>query len=74
MMIIPALTGLALSTSAGADSLPVTKPITVAMFCTQSSEQISGLTKVCYYRCGKSEGAMTAATMSPARAGPRAGG
>jgi hypothetical protein len=34
------------------------KPFTVNMICTKSSQQSSGLSKVCYYNCGETEGAM----------------
>ena len=45
--------------SAPAISPDTAKPIRVAAICTKSGEQTSGLTKVCYYNCAKSEGAIT---------------
>jgi hypothetical protein len=40
-------------------------PIRVAMVCTKSGQQTSGLTKICYYDCGGTERAMTAKTYDP---------
>ena len=37
------------------------KPSRVAMLCTKSGEEVSGLTKTCYYGCAKSEAGMTIA-------------
>ena len=63
MTIILALAVFAVSASATVEEVPRTvKPSGVAMFCTKSGEQVSGLTKICYYNCARSEGAMTATT------------
>jgi hypothetical protein len=36
-----------------------------ALICKKFSEQTSGLTRICYYNCGGSEGAVTAKTYEP---------
>jgi hypothetical protein len=62
-MIVLALAAFTISASAiAAESSPLEKPFRVAVFCTKSGEQTSGLTKVCYYNCVKSEGALTVKT------------
>jgi hypothetical protein len=62
-MIVLALTVFAVSASAIAAEPPDSaKPFSVAMVCTKSSQQTSGLTKICYYDCGGTEGAMTVQT------------
>jgi hypothetical protein len=62
MRIILALVALA-ATPAIAQGSPLTvKPSRVPFLCAESAEQISGLTKVCYYNCARSEGAMTVTT------------
>jgi hypothetical protein len=38
------------------------KPIRVALVCAKSSQKTAGLTKICYYDCGGSEGAVTVKT------------
>src|SRR5664279_5710368 len=61
--IILALAVFAVSASANAEEAQLTlKPSRVAIFCTNSGEQVSGLTKVCYYNCARSEGALTTKT------------
>ena len=65
-MIVLGLTVLTMSASAiAAESTNTAKPFTVAMVCTKSGQKTSGLTKICYYDCGGSEGAMTAKTYEP---------
>jgi len=60
MTIALALAIVAVSTSAIAEEAPrAEKPSTVAIFCTNSGQQVSGLTKVCYYNCVGGERAMT---------------
>jgi hypothetical protein len=44
------------------ESSRTAKPPKVPIICTKSDEQVSGLTKICYYTCAKSEGAITVAT------------
>ena len=62
MRIILALVPLA-ATPAIAEGSPLTVKLSrVAFLCTESAELISGLTKICYYNCARSEGAMTVAT------------
>ena len=62
-MIILALTVFTVSASAIAAETPdPSRPVTVSMVCTKSSQQISGLTKICYYDCAGSEGAITVQT------------
>jgi hypothetical protein len=51
------------SASAIAEEAPRTvKPSRMAIICKKSSEKISGLTKICYYNCAGSEGALTVTT------------
>jgi hypothetical protein len=38
------------------------RPIRVALVCAKSSQKTSGLTKICYYDCAGSEGAVTVKT------------
>ena len=65
-MIILALTVFAMSASAITDEPPPDeKPFRVSVLCTKSSQKTSGLTKICYYDCGGTEGAMTAKTFEP---------
>lgn len=62
-MIVLALTVFTMSASAiAAESSPTAKPFRAALVCTKSGEQTSGLTKICYYDCAKSEGAITVKT------------
>jgi hypothetical protein len=56
-MIVLAFTVFTMSTPA--ISPDAAKPFNVAVICTKSGEHTSGLTKVCYYSCVKSEGAVT---------------
>ncbi len=57
---------LTVSASAAANDAPqMVKPSRVALFCKTSGEQLTGLTKVCYYNCAKSEGALTTAAYEP---------
>jgi hypothetical protein len=66
MKLVLALATLAMPASAIAEELPRTaKPSRVPMVCAKSGEQVSGLSKVCYYTCAKSDGAMTVATYEP---------
>ena len=63
MRIVLALGVLAASSSAFAEQSPLTRePYRLPLLCNKSGETISGLTKICYYSCAKSEGAMTATT------------
>ena len=65
-MTILALAAFAVSAPAiAAASPPSVMPSRVAMFCTKSSQQTTGLTKICYYDCAGSEAAMTAKTYEP---------
>jgi hypothetical protein len=58
-MIVLTLTIFTVSASAiAAESPPTAKPFRVAVVCNKSGEQTSGLTKVCYYDCAGSEGAI----------------
>jgi len=43
----------------------IAKPSRTALICKKFSEQTSGLTRICYYNCGGSEGAVTAKTYEP---------
>jgi hypothetical protein len=62
-MIVLALAVFAVSASATTAETPSSaKPFKVAIFCTKSSQQTSGLTKICYYDCAGKEGAMTRKT------------
>ena len=63
MRIVFALAVLAASSSAFSKQLPLTgEPYRLHFLCNNSGEKISGLTKICYYSCAKSEGAMTTRT------------
>jgi len=65
-MTILAVAAFALSASTiAAAPPPSVMPSRVAMFCTKSSQQTAGLTKICYYDCAGSEAAMTAKTYEP---------
>jgi hypothetical protein len=60
MRIVLLLAAFTVSASAIAEGEPRNvKPSRVPMLCTKSGQQLSGLTKTCYYGCPKSEGAMT---------------
>jgi hypothetical protein len=60
MTIVLALTIVAVSTSVIAETTPRTeRPSRVAIICTKSGDQVSGLTKTCYYNCVGEERAMT---------------
>jgi hypothetical protein len=63
-MIVLALAAFTASAIA-AESPDSSKPFSVAMVCTKSSQQTSGLTKICYYDCAGSEGAITVKTYEP---------
>jgi len=41
------------------------KPSRTTLICKKFSERTSGLTRICYYDCGGSEGAITAKTYDP---------
>ena len=73
MRIVFALAAFTVSTSAIAEESPrAVKPSRVAIFCKKSAEQISGLTKICFYDCGGSEGATKVTTYEPCpRSTPR---
>jgi hypothetical protein len=61
MKIVLALAVLAASSSAFAEQSPLTgDAYRLPLLCNKSGEKISGLTKICYYSCAKSEGAMMA--------------
>jgi hypothetical protein len=65
-MIVLALAVFAVSASATTAETPSSaKPFKVAMFCTKSSQQTSGLTKICYYDCAGKEGAITVKPYEP---------
>jgi hypothetical protein len=65
-MTILALAAFAVSASTiAAAPPPGATPFEVAMFCTKSSQQTTGLTKICYYDCAGSEAAMTARIYEP---------
>ena len=64
-MIILALTVFAMSASIITPEPSPAEPLRVSMLCTKSSQKTSGLTKICYYDCGGTEGAMTAKTYEP---------
>ncbi|CAN7651260.1 hypothetical protein LJR225_005139 [Phenylobacterium sp. LjRoot225] len=38
---------------------PAEKPIRVAMMCTKTGEQVSGMNKICFYDCAGSAAAIT---------------
>jgi hypothetical protein len=60
--IVLALAVVAVSVSSACAAPPTGGPFRLPLLCTRSGEKISGLTKICYYSCAKSEGAMTATT------------
>src|SRR5258706_11651034 len=60
--IVLALAVVAASASSAFAAPPTGGPFRLPLLCTRSGEKISGLTKICYYSCAKSEGAMTATT------------
>jgi len=61
MRIVLALAVLTAASSAFAEPAPLAgESYRLPLLCNRSGEKISGLTKICYYRCTKSEGAMTA--------------
>ena len=62
-MIIMALTVFTMS-AITVEPSPA-KPFRVAIFCTKSGQKASGLTKICYYDCGSTQGAMTTKTYEP---------
>jgi hypothetical protein len=41
------------------EDAPTPKPSPVALICTTAGARVSGLTKVCYYKCAGKEGAFT---------------
>jgi hypothetical protein len=47
------------------ESQHAAKPPRMALICKKFSERTSGLTRICYYDCGGSEGAITAKTYEP---------
>ena len=58
-MIVLAVTIFTMSASAvAAEAAENNKPFAVSMICTKSSQRSSGLSKVCYYNCGETEGAL----------------
>jgi hypothetical protein len=60
-MMTLALTVFSLSASSITAGPPETiEPLRISLVCTKSTQKTSGLTKICYYHCGGSEGAMTA--------------
>jgi hypothetical protein len=64
MTIFLAMAIFAASTSAPVQDLPAQdvpslRPSTVSLICTTAGQRVSGLTKVCYYKCGGKEGAFT---------------
>jgi hypothetical protein len=65
MRIALALAVVATSASAFAQELPAAAKSRVPLLCKQSSERVSGLTKICYYVCARSEGALTVTTYEP---------
>jgi hypothetical protein len=58
MTIVLALAVLTASASAIEDAPRTVKPSGVSILCTKSGEHLAGLTKVCYYSCAGSEGAL----------------
>jgi hypothetical protein len=58
MTIVLALAVLTVSASAIEDAPQTVKPSRVSIMCTKSGEHLGGLTKVCYYSCAGSEGAL----------------
>jgi hypothetical protein len=62
MTMALALAVVAVSASTIVQDAPqIVTPTRVAIICTNSGEQLGGRTKICYYNCAKSEGAMTKA-------------
>ena len=62
MTIVLALAVVAASASAVTGDAPESlQPTRVAIFCSRTGEQLGGRTKICYYECARSEGAMTRA-------------
>jgi hypothetical protein len=59
MRAVLAFAIFAASAPAAAEETRGSKPTKMSMLCTKSSQQTSGLTKVCYYDCGGAEGAIT---------------
>jgi hypothetical protein len=41
------------------EDAPTREPSTVALICRTAGARVSGLTKVCYYKCAGKEGAFT---------------
>src|SRR5258705_5887065 len=60
--IVLALAVLAASVSSACAAPPTGGPFPMPLLCTRSGEKILGLTKISFYSCAKSEGAMTATT------------
>jgi len=66
MRIVLVLAALAVSVPAIAEESPrPARPSRTSLICKKSSEQTSGLTRICYYDCRGSEGAMKARTYEP---------
>ena len=60
MRLIVVMAVVTASTSVcAADAPRHIKPAKLALFCTKFGDKSSGLTKICYYDCGGSEGATT---------------
>jgi hypothetical protein len=47
------------------ESAHTAKPPRTALICKKFSQRTSGLTRICYYDCGGSEGAVTTKTYEP---------
>jgi hypothetical protein len=63
MRIVLVMAAFAVSIPAIAEESPRTaKPAKMGLICKKSTEQTSGLTRICYYDCSGTEGAMTART------------
>jgi len=62
MRIVLALAVVLMPAAAFAEQAPATARSKVPGVCTKSGEQVSGLTKVCYYTCARSEGALKVTT------------
>jgi hypothetical protein len=66
MRILLALAVFTVAAPAIAEEPPHTaKPSRTALICKKFSQQTSGLTRICYYNCGGSEGAVTTKTYEP---------
>jgi hypothetical protein len=66
MRIVLVLSVFAVSAPAIAEEAAHTaKPARSTLICKKFSEQTSGLTRICYYDCGGSEGAVTTKTYEP---------